>query len=219
MPLILYSSSSTPSSALATLSFGPTWGEGPMSPRYWRVYSAVNIKNKPHKLYSNIPYMTCKVHIYPVFLLCWPVNQVNYNKSTGSTGQQWMGKLNKSSTAISHTLLVKCTFILCSYFFNQSTRSTTISRLAQLVNNEWVNWTKFYCNIPYITCKVHIYPVFLLCRPVNQVDYNKSTGSTGQQWMGKLNKSFYCNIPYITCKVHIYPVFLLCSTSQPGRLQ
>ena len=112
-------------------------GEGLMASWYWRVYGTVNIKIKPHNLYSNIPCMTCKVHVHPVFLLCWPVNQVNYNKSTRSTGWKWMGKLNKSSTAISHIWLVKYTFILCSYFLNQSTRSTTISQLGWPVNNEW----------------------------------------------------------------------------------
>ena len=136
MHLFMFSSSSTPSSALASLSSGPIRGESLMSSRYQRVYGAVNIR----------------------------VNLIN-------------------GTTISHTWLVKCTFILYSYFVE------LVDQIDNIKSTSW-QWKGTLKNsstaIPYMTSLVHIYPIFILCQPVDQVNNIKLTS---WHWMCTLKKS------------------------------
>ena len=87
--------------------------------------------------------------------------------------------------------------------------SCFVDQVDQLTGRQWMG---NLISIKQMLCTfslVHIYHVFLLCWPVNQVNQStRSTRLTGWQWMGNLIsiKQELCTFSL----VHIYHVFLLC---------
>ena len=143
--LVLTFSSSTTSSNFSSHATGYTQGEGPMSSGDRRVYGTVNIYHKTHKLYSNIPEITCKVHILPVFPPCWPVNQVDYKKSTGSASRQELGKVNTTkhelfATNSIYTKEKQCLHTEINYTFCLLSYMPAVYPLAV----EWPSWHGWY---------------------------------------------------------------------------
>ena len=120
------------------------------------------------------------VHIYHVFLLCWPVDQVD--QSTRSTGQQWMGNLISIKQELCTFSLVHiCHVFLLCWPVDQVNRSTSWQWMGKLISIK-----QELCTFSLM----HIYHVFLLCQPVD-----RSTRSTGwlvnNEWAiwSLLNKS------------------------------